>query len=64
MKRLFGALLVGAAAVVYGASPVDVVPEVLLGPVGLVDDAAVVAAAIAVIVKLLTGKNKPQSPAP
>ena len=64
MKRLFGALLIGGAAFLYGASPVDVVPEVLLGPVGLVDDAAVVAAAIAVIVKLLTGKNKPQSPAP
>lgn len=36
-------------AVVYVVSPVDVLPELLLGPFGLVDDAA----AIAVIVMLL-----------
>ncbi|MGQ7296525.1 DUF1232 domain-containing protein [Quadrisphaera sp. KR29] len=38
-----GRLLLMAAAAVYVASPADLLPEGLLGPVGLADDAAVLA---------------------
>nr|MDT0666866.1 YkvA family protein [Micromonospora sp. DSM 115978] len=34
------------AALAYAVSPVDAVPEVLLGPVGLIDDIAVVVGAL------------------
>lgn len=57
-KKVVGAVLVGAAAVVYGVSPIDVIPE-LLGPVGLADDAAVILAAVGVMAKLLSRTKKP-----
>lgn len=39
------------AALVYVVSPVDVVPELLLGPLGLADDVAVAALAITGLVR-------------
>lgn len=56
-----GAVLIGAATLAYGVSPIDAIPE-LLGPLGLADDAAVIMAAIGVIAKLLTSARKPQDP--
>lgn len=44
-------------ALVYLATPIDVVPEVLLGPLGLVDDAGVVAGAAIFVYKLVTARN-------
>src|SRR5688572_31412004 len=45
-------LIAMIGALVYLASPVDVLPEVMLGPLGLLDDAgAVTAAAVLVTVK-------------
>ena len=41
-------------ALVYLASPVDVLPEVLLGPLGLLDDAGAVTAAAVFVYKLVT----------
>jgi uncharacterized membrane protein YkvA (DUF1232 family) len=38
-----GRLALGVLAAVYVLSPVDVLPEGLLGPIGLLDDAAVLA---------------------
>jgi uncharacterized membrane protein YkvA (DUF1232 family) len=47
-----GLIAMGAAAV-YLISPIDVAPEVLLGPLGLVDDAGVLAAAALFVYKLV-----------
>ncbi|MEM7342236.1 MAG: DUF1232 domain-containing protein [Actinomycetota bacterium] len=39
-------ILAVAGAVVYILSPIDIAPEIFLGPLGLVDDAGVLAAAL------------------
>lgn len=41
------------AALAYLASPVDVVPELVLGPLGLVDDAGVVTGAAFFVYRML-----------
>lgn len=48
-----GLIAIGAAAI-YLVSPVDVVPEVFLGPVGLLDDAGVVVAVGMFVYRLAT----------
>ena len=48
-----GLIAMGGAAL-YLISPIDVVPEALLGPLGLVDDAGVVAAVVLFVYKLVT----------
>ena len=48
---MFGALL-------YLALPIDVVPEALLGPIGLVDDAGVVAVVAIWVYKLVKARQK------
>ena len=40
-------MLAVAAAVIYVLSPIDLAPELLLGPLGLIDDAGIVIAALA-----------------
>ena len=47
-------------ALVYLASPVDVLPEVLLGPIGLLDDAGAVTAAAVFVYKLVNVKRRLQ----
>jgi uncharacterized membrane protein YkvA (DUF1232 family) len=47
-------------ALVYLASPVDVLPEVMLGPLGFLDDAGAVTAAAVFIYKLVTVKRRLQ----
>ena len=56
-RRILAAVLVAAAALVYGISPVDVIPELLTGPLGFADDLAVFAGAAFAIWKLLTGRD-------
>ncbi len=51
LMAMFGALI-------YLASPVDVLPEVLLGPIGLLDDAGAVTAAAVFVYKLVTVKKR------
>lgn len=51
LVAMFGAL-------VYLASPVDVLPEVLLGPIGLLDDAGAVTAAAVFVYKLVSVKRQ------
>jgi uncharacterized membrane protein YkvA (DUF1232 family) len=41
-----GAKLVAASTVAYVISPIDLLPEVLLGPFGLIDDVIVVGAGV------------------
>jgi uncharacterized membrane protein YkvA (DUF1232 family) len=50
-------LVAMAGALVYLVSPVDVLPEVLLGPLGLVDDAGVVTAVAIWVYKLVQARR-------
>lgn len=45
-------------ALVYLVSPVDVLPEVILGPLGLVDDAGVVTVVAIWVYKLVQARNR------
>jgi uncharacterized membrane protein YkvA (DUF1232 family) len=51
-------LIAMIGALVYLASPVDVLPEVILGPIGLLDDAGAVTAAAVFVYKLVTVKRR------
>ena len=53
-------LIAMIGALVYLASPVDVLPEVMLGPLGLLDDAGAVTAAAVFVYKLATVKKRLQ----
>lgn len=61
-RRIAAAVLVAVAAILYGVSPIDVIPELLTGPIGLTDDLAVLVGAGFGIWKLLSGgRAKPTS---
>ncbi len=62
-RQVTAAILIAVAAIIYGVSPVDVIPELLTGPLGLVDDLAVFVGAGFAIWKLLSGKG-PQTEQP
>jgi uncharacterized membrane protein YkvA (DUF1232 family) len=51
-----GLIAMGTAAV-YLISPIDVLPEALLGPLGLVDDAGVTVAVIVFVYKLVQARK-------
>ncbi len=51
-----GLFAMGAAAV-YLISPIDLVPEAILGPLGLVDDAGVLAAVALFVYKLVKARR-------
>jgi len=51
-------LVAMAGALVYVVLPVDVVPEVLLGPLGLLDDAGIVAGVSIWVYKLVKARQK------
>jgi uncharacterized membrane protein YkvA (DUF1232 family) len=53
-------LIAMIGALVYLASPVDVLPEAMLGPLGLLDDAGAVTAAAVFVYKLVTVKRRLQ----
>ncbi|WP_219905629.1 DUF1232 domain-containing protein [Glaciihabitans tibetensis] len=57
-RKTVAAVLVAVAAVVYGASPIDIIPELLTGPLGLTDDFAVVLGAGFTVWKLLSGRPR------
>ena len=58
-RRAIAAVLVAIGAIVYGVSPIDVIPELLTGPLGLVDDLGVLVGAGVGIYKLLSGRRNP-----
>ena len=62
-RRVLAAVLVGIGALVYGLSPIDIIPELLTGPIGLIDDGAVWVGAALGIWKLLSGRDPKQNPA-
>ncbi len=45
------AVLLFLLALFYGISPVDLLPEALLGPIGLVDDLGVVGIALMLVIR-------------
>jgi uncharacterized membrane protein YkvA (DUF1232 family) len=51
-------LIAMIGSLVYLASPVDVLPEVMLGPLGLLDDAGAVTAAAIFVYKLVTVRRR------
>ena len=53
-------LIAMIGALVYLASPIDVLPEAMLGPFGLLDDAGAVTAAAVFVYKLVTVKRRLQ----
>lgn len=57
-RRVVAAVLVGLGALVYGISPIDIIPELLTGPIGLLDDLGVLGVAGFAIYKLLTGRSQ------
>lgn len=56
-RMVAAAVLVGLGAIVYGISPIDVIPELLTGPFGFADDLVVLLGAGFAIYKLLTGRD-------
>lgn len=53
-------LIAMIGALVYLVSPIDVLPEAMLGPLGLLDDAGAVTAAAVFVYKLVTVKRRLQ----
>ncbi len=51
-------LIAMIGSLVYLASPVDVLPEAIFGPLGLLDDAGVVTAAAVFVYKLVRVKRR------
>lgn len=56
-RRTISAILVAIGAIVYGVSPIDVIPELLVGPLGYGDDIVAVLGAAFGIWKLLSGRS-------
>ena len=56
-RAILSSVLVALGALAYGISPIDIIPELLTGPLGLADDLAVWVGAGFAIYKLLTGKD-------
>ena len=48
-----GPKLIAGAALAYVLSPIDLVPEILLGPIGLIDDLLIVGAALSQLLKVV-----------
>ncbi len=63
-RAIFSAVLVALGAIAYGASPIDIIPELLVGPFGLADDLAVWVGAGFAIWKLLSGSRPATGGAP
>lgn len=64
-RAIFSAVLVALGAIAYGASPIDILPELVLGPLGLADDLAIWVGAGVAIWKLLSGSQPaPDTPSP
>lgn len=60
-RSVLKAVLIGLGALLYGASPIDVIPEFLAGPLGFGDDALVLIAAGVAIYRILKRRATRQS---
>ena len=50
------AVLIAVGALLYGASPIDLIPEFLAGPLGFGDDALVLIGAGVAIFRIMKGR--------
>ncbi len=50
------AALIAIGALLYGASPIDLIPEILAGPLGFGDDALVLIGAGVAIYRIMKGR--------
>lgn len=57
------AVLIGLGALLYGASPIDLIPELLAGPLGFGDDALVLIAAGVAIFRIVRARAARARPA-
>jgi uncharacterized membrane protein YkvA (DUF1232 family) len=55
------AALIAIGALLYGASPIDLIPEFLAGPLGFGDDALVLIAAGVAIFRIMKGRASRRS---
>jgi hypothetical protein len=55
-------VLIAAGALLYGASPIDLVPELIAGPLGFGDDALVIVAAAVAIWRILSNRGNGMPP--
>jgi uncharacterized membrane protein YkvA (DUF1232 family) len=55
------AVLIALGALLYGASPIDLIPELLAGPLGFGDDALVLVTAAVAIFRILRGRAARQA---
>jgi uncharacterized membrane protein YkvA (DUF1232 family) len=63
MKRpVLVSVLIGIGALLYGASPIDLIPEILAGPLGFGDDAVVLVASGVAIWRILSNRRKGEPP--
>ena len=51
-------VLIGLSALLYGASPIDLIPEIVAGPLGFGDDAVVLVGAGFAIWRILSNRRK------
>lgn len=56
-RKVAGAVLLGIAGILYGVSPIDLIPDVL-APLGLGDDAIAIAGAAIGAWRLLSSARK------
>jgi uncharacterized membrane protein YkvA (DUF1232 family) len=57
MPAILKVILIGAGALLYGASPIDLIPEIIAGPLGFGDDAVVLIAAGVAIYRILKNRR-------
>lgn len=55
-------IIIMLLALVYIVSPIDAIPELVAGPIGLTDDAAAVAILAATLMRSRVRKGKPDGP--
>ena len=58
--RIAASVGIAIVAFIYGVSPVDLVPEIILGPIGYIDDAVAWVGAGFAIWKILKGGRGPK----
>jgi uncharacterized membrane protein YkvA (DUF1232 family) len=57
MSAVLKSILIGAGALLYGASPIDLIPELLAGPLGFGDDAVVLIGAGIAIYRIMKNRR-------
>jgi uncharacterized membrane protein YkvA (DUF1232 family) len=62
VNPILKSVLIGVGALIYGASPIDVIPELFAGPLGFGDDAIVLVAAGVAIWRILRKRGRGDGP--